>query len=485
MQAFVYLRPQSLGEALAFAQQHGEARPLAGGQSLLAAMKLGLNDPSHLIDLQDIPDLQDIRVEGESLRVGAMVTHSQIARSSAVQAFCPMLAAMAAGIADEQVRAVGTIGGSLANNDPAACWPAGVLALNATLVTDRRSIAADLFFQGLYTTALQPGELLLAVHFPRPLCAAYHKQEQPASRFALVGVAIARMATPSGASVRVALTGLGQGVWRWTAAEAALSARWSAAAFGTLELAESQALGDVHASAAYRAHLAGVWSRRLVARLTGEPQARSPRRPRADPSVAGTPVEPAVAGPGTLLAGSHLLALPLARVWEGILDPEILRRCIPGCEGLQALGPHAYAATVKIGLGPVSARFTTQISLSDLQVPVPAMTAACKLHFEGHAGGLGHGQGTARVRLSQAGPQTRLDWQARTQVSGRIAQLGNRLIEATARKLSEEFFTRLATALEPAEPSTATGQAPTLPLLSPLQRLFARLEHFLHALFRR
>ena len=160
MQAFVYLRPASLGEALALAHQHGEARPLAGGQSLLAAMKLGLNAPSHLIDLQDIPGLQDIRVEGDSLRIGAMVTHGQIARSSAVQGFCPMLAAMAAGIADEQVRAVGTIGGSLANNDPAACWPAGVLALDATLVTDRRSIAADEFFQGLYTTALQPGRVV-------------------------------------------------------------------------------------------------------------------------------------------------------------------------------------------------------------------------------------------------------------------------------------------------------------------------------------
>ena len=486
MQAFVYLRPATLVQAVQMAQQHADARLLAGGQSLLSAMKLELNAPTHLIDLQDVPGLQDIRVDADTLHVGAMVPHARIARSAEVQAFCPMLAALAGGIADEQVRTVGTIGGALANNDPAACWPAGVLALNATLVTDRRDIAADAFFQGLYATALQPGEVLLAVKFPRALASGYHKQEQPASRFALVGVAVARLPEDGSAAVRVAVTGLGQGVLRWKAAEQALSAHWSVDALSGLEPSGLDALGDVHASASYRAHLARVVCQRLVARLTGERLVRSSPHPVRQPAPSASATEvPENAAPGTPLAGTHLLPLPIARVWEGLLDADVLRRCIPGCESLQAQGDHRYDATVKVGIGPVSARFTTQISLSALEPPGPADTASCQLQFEGQAGGLGHGQGTAQVVLTAAGAGTRLDWQARTQVSGRIAQFGNRLIEATASKLSDDFFSRFATAVAETGGSTKPARPAPHPPGSPLQRLRGWLEHFLQTLFRR
>ena len=486
MQAFVYLRPSTLPQAVQMAREHSDGLPLAGGQSLLSAMKLGLNAPTHLIDLQDVPGLQEIRVDADTLHVGAMVSHARIARSAEVQAFCPMLAALAGGIADEQVRTVGTIGGALANNDPAACWPAGVLALNATLVTHLREIPADAFFRGLYATALQPGELLLAVRFPRALAAGYQKQEQPASRFALVGVAVARVPAGGTSAVRVALTGLGQGVLRWTAAERALSAHWSVDALADMDLSGLDALGDVHASAAYRAHLARVVCRRVVSRLTGEPLVRGVPRPLPQhPPASRVPAAPESAAPGTLLVGTHLLHLPLTRVWEGLLDPAILRICIPGCESLHARGEHRYDATVKVGIGPVSARFMTHINLSGLQPPGTAASAACRLQFEGQAGGLGHGQGTAQVTLAAIGPDTRLDWQARTQVSGRMAQLGNRLIEATARKLSEDFFTRFAAAVGHTEGMAPPALPASHPPPSPLQRLVARLEHFLRTLFRR
>ncbi len=490
MQAFVYLRPGSVAEAVQLMHAHADARLLAGGQSLLAAMKLGLNAPSHLIDLQDVPNLQDIRLDGDSLHVGAMVTHARIARSPQVRAFCPMLAALAQGIADEQVRSVGTIGGSLANNDPAACWPAGVLALGATLVTSTREIAADDFFQGLYGTALQTGELLVAVRFPRPLTAHYRKHEQPASRFAMVGVAVAQFRDGQGTAVRVAITGLGHGVLRWNAAEQALSVQWRVSALDALAFPPGEALGDVHASAVYRAHLAAVMCRRAVTSLTGETAARSTRPVQAraampDTSGSGAPATDTAAAGGSVLTGAHLLPLPLARVWEGILDPLVLQRCIPGCESMLALGGHRYAATVKVGIGPVSARFQTQIALSDLRPPDVSGMAACSLRFEGQAGGLGHGQGTAQVQLVRAGPGTQLDWQARTQVSGRIAQFGNRLIEATARKLSGQFFERFATVLvlDSTGELPAVAKRPANPSL--FQALRARLERFLHALFRR
>lgn len=305
MEPFVYLRPASLDEAVAMARQHPGARVLAGGQSLLPAMRLGLNAPTHLIDLQDLAGLRDIRQEAETLRIGALVTHAQVARSPTVQAFCPMLAALAGGIADEQVRTVGTVGGSLSNNDPAACWPAGVLALDATLVTDRRELQADAFFQGLFATALEPGELLVGLRVRRPLAAWYHKQEQPASRFALVGLAVARLPGAQGPQVRVAITGLGPGVQRWTAAEHALTGTWSVAALTALEFPQDGAMGDVHASARYRAHLAGVLARRAVARLTGETIARAPAGvARGQPPPPARTSDAAIAAPGPAAPGA-------------------------------------------------------------------------------------------------------------------------------------------------------------------------------------
>ena len=200
-----YERPASLQAASDLLAREG-AVALAGGQSLLAAMKLGLNESQILVDLQGIAELRGIHHQENRLIIGAMATHAEIATSDVVQSFAPGIRALAHGIADQQVRNMGTIGGSLANNDPAACWPAAVLAANATVITTQRRIAADDFFQGLYTTALQPSEIITGVEFPPLAHFTYIKFEQKASRFALVGVAIARSAQ---AAPRVAMTGLG------------------------------------------------------------------------------------------------------------------------------------------------------------------------------------------------------------------------------------------------------------------------------------
>lgn len=260
-----YLRPHNLSEASAWLAEHANASLLAGGQSLLASMKLSLIQPSHLIDLQDIAELHDIRLTPDALWVGAMVTHAQVANSDVVLGFSPMLCQLAGGIADPQVRHVGTLGGSLANNDPAACWPAGVLAHNATVVTTQRRLSAEAFFKGMFATALQPNEIITGVLFPKVAQAHYLKFEQPASRFALTGVAVARLSTQH---VRVAVTGLGFGVMRWQAAENALQKRWHSDALHDLALDTTMALSDLHASNTYRAHLAAVLCRRCVTALT-------------------------------------------------------------------------------------------------------------------------------------------------------------------------------------------------------------------------
>lgn len=265
MSSALYLRPRTLRDAVACLAEHTDARLLAGGQSLLASMKLGLLQPSHLIDLQDIAELHDIRLTPKGLWIGAMVTHAQVANSDVVRQFSPMLSQLASGIADPQVRHVGTLGGSLANNDPAACWPAGVLAHQATLVTTQREWPAEAFFKGLFATALQPHEIITGVLFPPVAQAHYLKFEQPASRFALTGVAVARV---SAQQVRVAVTGLGVGVMRWPAAEAALQQHWHADALQWLTLDATLAQSDLHASNVYRAHLAAVLCRRCVAALT-------------------------------------------------------------------------------------------------------------------------------------------------------------------------------------------------------------------------
>jgi carbon-monoxide dehydrogenase medium subunit len=261
MTPFAFHRPASLASALQLQQGRDDARYLAGGQSLLPAMKLGLAAPSDLIDLSLLPGASGITADGSTLRIGAMTPHAVVAASAEVLKHIPALACLAAGIGDPAVRSRGTIGGSLAQNDPAACWPAAVLGLGATVHTDRREIGADDFFKGLYETALQPGELITAVSFPKPQRAAYVKFKQPASRFALVGVCVSQ--GPRG--VRVAVTGAGPCVFRVSAFEAALAKAWSAASLDGLSVGADGLNSDLHGSAAYRAHLVGVLARRAVA----------------------------------------------------------------------------------------------------------------------------------------------------------------------------------------------------------------------------
>ncbi len=273
-----YLRPQQLSEAVALLSQHADANALAGGQSLLASMKLGLIQPSHLLDLQDIQELHAIALTKEGLWIGARVTHAQVAHSKVVQSFSPMLSQLAGGIADPQVRQVGTLGGSLANNDPAACWPAGVLAHNGIVVTTQQRIPADAFFTGMFSTALAHNELITGVLFPKVAQGYYLKFEQPASRFAMAGVAVTRTHKKQ---VRVAITGLGHGVMRWQAAEQALQNNWCVNAVELLTLEPTLALSDLHASAEYRSHLAAVLCRRAVAAMTQKSETTPSRSPLA------------------------------------------------------------------------------------------------------------------------------------------------------------------------------------------------------------
>jgi aerobic carbon-monoxide dehydrogenase medium subunit len=261
MPNFSYERAKDIASALAMLREQPEAKLLAGGQSLLASMKLGLSAPSSLIDLQGIASMQSIHIEGNELVIGAMASHAAIASSSLVKDFSPMLAKLAHGIADQQIRNRGTIGGAISNNDPAACWPAGLLAMGAFIQTDRRRIVAEEFFTGLFSSALEPDEIVCGICFPKPERAAYIKFEQPASRFAIVGVAVAKF----GGQVGVAVTGLGMGVSRHNAAEVALSTNFSLSAIQDLRLDASDVMGDIHASAEYRTHLASVLTRRAVA----------------------------------------------------------------------------------------------------------------------------------------------------------------------------------------------------------------------------
>jgi carbon-monoxide dehydrogenase medium subunit len=260
-----YHRPASLAEAARLAATDPDARVLAGGQSVLPSMRLGLLAPSSLIDLGGIAELQGIRGEGRTLTIGAMTTHAAVAASKEVQEMLPALARLASGIGDPQVRNRGTIGGSVANSDPAADYPAALLALNGTVRTNVRSIPADRFFTGLFSTALEPGELIQAIDFPLPAKAGYAKFPQPASRFALVGVFVAR----TGNSVRVAVTGAGPCAFRATALEEALARSFTPEACAGVRLAFESLNSDVHGSAAYRAHLIPVLARRAVQQIPG------------------------------------------------------------------------------------------------------------------------------------------------------------------------------------------------------------------------
>lgn len=266
MNEFEFHRPASVADATALMAGAADGRYLAGGQSLLPAMKMGLSAPTDLVELSRIAQLKGIRAEAGLLRIGASTSHAAVAASAEVAAAIPALAMLADGIGDRSVRAVGTIGGSLALNDPAACYPAGVLGLGATVRTDRREIAADVFFKGMYETALEPGELITEIVFPVPRQAAWMKFKQPASRFSLVGVFVSR--GPAG--VRVAVTGAGTCVFRVPALEAALTRDWSATACDGIEVPADGLNADMHASAAYRAHLIGVLCGRAVARTVAQ-----------------------------------------------------------------------------------------------------------------------------------------------------------------------------------------------------------------------
>jgi carbon-monoxide dehydrogenase medium subunit len=259
MQAFAYSNPASVADAARAAAASG-AKLIAGGQSLLGSMKLGLAAPEALVDLSAIADLQGITVQGGVVKIGAMTTHATVAASKEVAAAIPALADLAGKIGDRQVRNRGTIGGSLANNDPAACYPAAVLGLGATIHTNTRNIAADDFFKGLYETALAEGEVITAVSFPVPEKAGWQKFKQPASRFSIVGVFVSK--GPQG--VRVAVTGAGAGVFRATSLEAKLAGNWSAAALAGATVSADGLNTDLHGSAEYRAALIPVLAGRAV-----------------------------------------------------------------------------------------------------------------------------------------------------------------------------------------------------------------------------
>jgi carbon-monoxide dehydrogenase medium subunit len=263
MESMHYHRPASVAEAVKLLGSHGDDRLIAGGQSVLPSLRLGLLSTSGFVDLGGIAELSGIKVDGNKIVVGAMTTHAAVAASKDVQAKIPALAALASGIGDRQVRNRGTIGGSIANNDPAACYPAGVLGLGATIQTNARAIAADDFFKGLYETALNPGEIITSVSFPVPEKAAYVKFKQPASRFAIVGVFVAKTA----GGVRVAVTGAKACVFRVKALEDALSKNFSAAACDGVTVPADGMNADLHGSAEYRASLIPVLAKRAVASL--------------------------------------------------------------------------------------------------------------------------------------------------------------------------------------------------------------------------
>lgn len=263
MNTFGYHDPATVQKAAGIAKEKAEAKYLAGGQSLLAAMKLGLAQPSDLVDLGKVAELRAIKVEGggASILIGAMAKHAEVASSIEVGARLKALAELAGQIGDRQVRNRGTLGGSIANNDPAADYPAAVLALDATIVTDQRKIPAEQYFKGLFETALKPGEIITAVSFPVPKKAAYQKFKNPASRFAIVGVFVAQTAN----GVRVAVTGAGPCVFRVPEMEAALARSFSPDAIKDIAIPDDGLNSDIHASAEYRAHLVGVMARRAVA----------------------------------------------------------------------------------------------------------------------------------------------------------------------------------------------------------------------------
>ena len=262
MYDFTYQKPASLADAVAALAGDADAKALAGGMTYIPVLKMRLAKPTKVVDLS-AAGLSGIAVTASSVTIGAMTTHDTVAKNAQVNAAIPALAALAGGIGDEAVRHRGTIGGSLANNDPAACYPSAVLALGATIKTNKRSIKADDYFQGMFTTVLEEGELITSVEFPIPQKAAYEKFRNPASRYPIVGVFVAKFAN----GVRVAVTGASQGgVFRHEGMEKALSANFSPDATVGVTTDANNMNGDIHASAEYRAHLVGVITKRAVAK---------------------------------------------------------------------------------------------------------------------------------------------------------------------------------------------------------------------------
>jgi len=265
MYDFTYHRPPSLEAAVRLTAAIDDAKVLAGGMSLLPTLKQRLAQHSDVVDLAALAALVGIRRDGDNLVIGAMTRHADVASSSEVKAAIPALTVLADGIGDPLVRNRGTIGGSIANADPAADYPASVLSLGATVVTNRRRIAGDEFFTGLFETALEAGEIITAISFPIPERAGYTKFPNPASRFAIVGVFVAKTA----AGVRVAVTGAGPHVFRLGEAEVRLSKSFTPEALDGLVVSQDNLNSDIHASAEYRAHVIAVMAKRAVAQAAG------------------------------------------------------------------------------------------------------------------------------------------------------------------------------------------------------------------------
>jgi carbon-monoxide dehydrogenase medium subunit len=261
MYDFAYHKPASVADAVKILAADPDARAISGGMTLLPALKLRLNKPTSVVDLSGIAELRGVRREGNSLVIGALTRHYEVATSAEVAAAIPALSKMAHTIGDTQVRNRGTMGGSVANNDPSADYPAALLALGATIQTDRRKLPADQFFTGMFTTALEAGELVTAIHIPIPEKAGYAKMRNPASRYSMAGVFVVK----TGGAVRVAVNGAGaNGVFREKTMEAALSANWSPDAVADVKVSPGLLNGDIHGSAEYRAHLVTVMAKRAV-----------------------------------------------------------------------------------------------------------------------------------------------------------------------------------------------------------------------------
>jgi aerobic carbon-monoxide dehydrogenase medium subunit len=260
MYAFEYHRPKTVAEAVSLLQGASDGKLLAGGHTLIPTLKQRLASPSDIIDLGAIAELKGIRREGDRLIIGALTTYSEVVESETARSAIPALAQLASHIGDSQVRNRGTIGGSIANNDPASDYPAAILGLNATVRTNQREIAADDFFRGMFETALGDDEVITAVSFPKPVKAGYMKFPNPASRYAIVGVMVAQ----TGGGVRVAVTGAGPCVFRLPDFEQALASNFSPSAVDGLKVSSANLNSDIHASAEYRAHLVKVMAKRAV-----------------------------------------------------------------------------------------------------------------------------------------------------------------------------------------------------------------------------